>query len=98
MACSDKVIAEIASTIASRRRLYDAAYTGDLNRLRATHGEHAIDAALKLIEQQTAPHSDGWDAQQHAREVRRGIARVLAERRQRATELFPDGELLRSWR
>ena len=87
------VVAEIAQRIAERRKLYAAAYQADVDRMTREHGADAVREAMLLIEQQTAlPHSDGWDARQHAREVRRGIERVLAERRQRATELFPDGD------
>jgi len=66
-----------------RRKVYAAAFDADLCRLRATHGPNAIDAALKLIEQQ-AQQTDDWDAAAHACEVRRAIERVLRERRQRA--------------
>src|SRR6516164_9269759 len=54
MASSDKVIAEIASTIVSRRRLYDACFTGDLDRLRAVHGPGPVLEALQTLERRSS--------------------------------------------
>jgi hypothetical protein len=95
-------VAEIAKRIAERRKIYEAAYQGDLDRLAHEFGEHPVREALRMIEQRRERDqraADTWDARQHAREVRRGIHRVINERRRRARELFSDGELLPgSWR
>jgi hypothetical protein len=79
-----------------RPSAHAAAYDADLRRLCAAHGASAIDAALKLIEKRSErdQRADNWDAQQHAFEVKRGVERVLRERRRRASELFHDAESL----
>jgi hypothetical protein len=94
-------IAEIAERIAERRKVYQAAMRADVDRLTREHGERPVREALRLIERRNErdQQHDGWNARQHAFEVKLAIERVLRERRRRTSELFPDGELLPgSWR
>jgi hypothetical protein len=78
-----------ASTIAARRRLYDAAYTGDLDRLRAEHGPGPVLEALQRLEPRSSATS-AWDAPGHRRRVARGI-RELLQRRAADPDNFDDG-------
>jgi hypothetical protein len=72
MASSD-IIKDIAQTIAAKRRLYDAAYTAELDRLRAVHGPGAVLEAL----QQLPRSSSAWDA---AREVECAVDKLMQRR------------------
>jgi len=63
--------------ITSKRRLYEAAYTAELDRLRAVHGPGAVLEALQTLEQRS---SAGWDAGGHRAEVSRAVDRLLQRR------------------
>jgi hypothetical protein len=77
MAVTRKIVAEIAETITAKRRLYESAYTAELDRLRARHGPGAVLEALSTLD----PRSVTWDADGHRRMVERGVGRALAEHR-----------------
>jgi hypothetical protein len=75
------VVAEIAEKLRERQAVYEAAWAADVCRLCAEHGEAVISDALQLIAKKTK-RGDGWDQRRHARAVKAGIARALAEHRQ----------------
>jgi hypothetical protein len=81
-----RIIAELADTIAARRRLYQSAYDADLARLRATHGKTALAEALRHLEPTPA---STWDEGGHRREVARAVNRLL-ERRAADPDSFSD--------
>jgi hypothetical protein len=85
---SDKIIAEIAERITERRRLYDACFTGDLDRLRARFGPGPVLEALQHLKQ-GPPRPSKFEARAHRAEVSRAIAALL-ERKARDPELFAD--------
>ena len=85
MASSD-IIKDIAQTITSKRRLYEAAYTAELDRLRAVHGHGAVLEALQTLERRP---SAGWDQAGHRREVERAVDSLL-QRRQQDPDAFDD--------
>jgi hypothetical protein len=72
-------VADIAARLRERQRVYEAAYAGDVHRLRAEHGAEPVSEALALIEQRTQGAADSWDRAGHRRAVERGIGRALAE-------------------
>jgi hypothetical protein len=64
---AEKIIHEIAETIAGKQRLYRTAYASDLDRLRAVHGNAAIDEALAMLN--TPAKRQEWDEQGHREAV-----------------------------
>jgi hypothetical protein len=88
MPSNAEIVRELAKHIATRRRIYDSAFSADMKLLRQRHGDAAIVEALLLLEQ--PPWSPPWDAAAHRHAVADAIAGLL-ERRAEDPDGFDDG-------
>jgi hypothetical protein len=88
---SRSAVADLVAKIKSREQLYRCALRGDLALMRREHGPKLVAEALSRLGAKTDNGGGNeWDQIEHARRVRKGIARLMAERRARALDLNGD--------
>ena len=81
------IVSDLVSRVASRERLYRSAFAADLTLLRKEHGRAPVAEAWKLLgARDNGGDQDEWDQLAHAKSVRKGIAKLMAERRAREEE------------
>ena len=83
---SRSVVGELVARIRSRENLYRVALRGDLALMRREHGREPVRQALAKLGARDGI-DDEWDQLAHAKAVRKGVARLMRERRQRAEDL-----------
>jgi hypothetical protein len=84
---SRKVLAEIAETIAAKKRLYESLYSVEIERLRQRHGVSAVIEALDMVRDKAK--RGPWDAAGHHDAVTAGVEQVIL-RKARDPDSFPD--------
>ena len=73
-----RIVGSFAPWIRSRERLYVAGFNAELTLLRREHGRGPVREALQRLEASTRYEpKECWDAEGHARVVKRSIAQIL---------------------